>query len=65
MFDLILCTQNMQPLYTCVCVSGFEGDHCETNSDECNSDPCENGGTCIVSMHECTLLINPCACVNG
>ena len=32
--------------YTCDCASGFTGDRCETNIDECVSNPCESGGTC-------------------
>ena len=29
-------------------ISGFEGDHCETNIDECELyKPCDGGATCI------------------
>ena len=35
--------------YSCLCVAGFTGSRCETNIDECISDPCENGGNCTVS----------------
>lgn len=27
-------------------VSGFEGSRCESDADECASDPCQNGGAC-------------------
>lgn len=30
--------------YTCKCVSGFSGKHCQTTSDLCNRTPCSNGG---------------------
>ncbi|PIO40090.1 hypothetical protein AB205_0191720 [Aquarana catesbeiana] len=29
------------------CVAGFEGTNCEINIDECQSHPCQNGGSCI------------------
>eukprot|EP00096_Caligus_rogercresseyi_P005025 TRINITY_DN1980_c0_g2_i1.p1 TRINITY_DN1980_c0_g2~~TRINITY_DN1980_c0_g2_i1.p1 ORF type:complete len:2992 (-),score=731.35 TRINITY_DN1980_c0_g2_i1:531-9380(-) len=30
----------------CFCPSGFSGDHCQVNVNECASGPCYNGGTC-------------------
>jgi len=33
--------------YTCVCASGYTGNHCEVDSDECASYPCRNGATCV------------------
>ena len=32
---------------TCLCVSGFSGDSCETNIDDCATNPCQNGFACI------------------
>ena len=32
--------------YTCSCLSGFEGSHCDTDLDECVSSPCQNGAVC-------------------
>ncbi|XP_041473348.1 scavenger receptor cysteine-rich domain superfamily protein-like [Lytechinus variegatus] len=41
--------------YSCSCASGFEGIHCETNINECSSNPCQHGGTCSdgVNLYSC------------
>lgn len=33
--------------YVCECPAGYAGDSCEDNIDECASQPCQNGGSCI------------------
>ncbi|XP_053128741.1 lactadherin isoform X2 [Hemicordylus capensis] len=33
--------------YVCNCPSGYEGKHCQNNMNECSSQPCKNGGTCL------------------
>ena len=39
--------------YTCLCKSGYEGDDCETEINECELyEPCENGATCHGKTHE-------------
>ncbi|XP_038064211.1 fibrillin-1-like isoform X3 [Patiria miniata] len=30
----------------CVCQAGYGGDNCQTNVDECQSNPCQSGGEC-------------------
>uniref|UniRef100_G3NVM9 Milk fat globule EGF and factor V/VIII domain containing b n=1 Tax=Gasterosteus aculeatus aculeatus TaxID=481459 RepID=G3NVM9_GASAC len=32
--------------YVCKCQSGFDGVHCQNNVNDCDSQPCGNGGTC-------------------
>ena len=46
--------------YSCECVPGYTDPNCTTNINECDPDPCENGGTC-------TDLVNAysCECVSG
>uniref|UniRef100_A0A1W7RGB8 Lactadherin-like protein n=1 Tax=Agkistrodon contortrix contortrix TaxID=8713 RepID=A0A1W7RGB8_AGKCO len=33
--------------YLCVCRPGYSGKHCQYNVNECLSQPCKNGGTCL------------------
>ena len=35
--------------FACACVGGFNGSSCEIDVDECESEPCQNGGTCADS----------------
>ena len=46
-------------MYKCTCNSGFTGVNCETNIDECASNPCLNGN--------CNNLIGAynCSCFAG
>jgi hypothetical protein len=46
--------------YHCECADGWEGENCEVNSNECLSDPCQNGSECV------DLIFNfTCTCVAG
>ncbi len=40
--------------YRCSCVAGYQGTNCEENIDECASNPCQYGGTCIDGVSKCT-----------
>ncbi|XP_039215010.1 lactadherin isoform X2 [Crotalus tigris] len=33
--------------YLCICHPGYSGKHCQYNVNECLSQPCKNGGTCL------------------
>ena len=49
------CSNPSPGMYQCACLDGYSGMMCETNIDECSSNPCENGGTCEdqVNMYKC------------
>uniref|UniRef100_A0A8C6XMQ4 Neurogenic locus notch homolog protein 1 n=1 Tax=Naja naja TaxID=35670 RepID=A0A8C6XMQ4_NAJNA len=66
--------------YKCNCDAGWSGTNCDINNNECESNPCVNGGTCKdmtssyictcqegFSGHNCQVNINECAsnpCLN-
>lgn len=52
---LYFVTQDGIAQYTCSCQPGWEGTKCDAEIDECNSDPCQNGGTCTVGSVECYI----------
>ncbi|XP_028323499.1 protein jagged-1b isoform X1 [Gouania willdenowi] len=41
--------------FSCECQEGFRGTYCHENINDCESNPCDNGGTCIdkVSVYQC------------
>ena len=45
---------------TCQCDVGYSGERCETDINECASDPCQNGGTCTDMVNGYT-----CDCAPG
>ena len=46
--------------FRCVCPSGFTGEKCEINENDCRVNPCMNGATCIDHVNEFK-----CRCVPG
>uniref|UniRef100_A0A8C7K7T4 Versican core protein n=1 Tax=Oncorhynchus kisutch TaxID=8019 RepID=A0A8C7K7T4_ONCKI len=43
----------------CVCPTGYTGQRCETDVDECQSNPCRNGATCMDGVNSFTCLCLP------
>ncbi|XP_030579775.1 versican core protein [Archocentrus centrarchus] len=43
----------------CACAAGYTGQHCETDVDECHSNPCLNGATCLDGVNSFTCLCLP------
>ncbi|KAA8583203.1 hypothetical protein FQN60_015749, partial [Etheostoma spectabile] len=50
------CMNTGQGSYTCTCLPGFTGVNCELEMQECDSNPCRNGGICtnLDSGYMCT-----------
>lgn len=46
--------------FTCNCTEGWTGIYCQSDIDECESSPCQNGGICINK-----LASYDCACPTG
>ncbi|KAI9555102.1 hypothetical protein GHT06_017617 [Daphnia sinensis] len=49
------CVEGPGLAYYCLCPEGWTGKHCETDVDECCSNPCKNGGLCIdlIGSYQC------------
>jgi hypothetical protein len=43
---------------SCYCNPGYEGDRCEININECQSDPCRNNAVCVdgINSFQCRCL---------
>ena len=53
--------------YSCVCEPGWTGERCSVNIDDCATDPCQNGGSCFVSVmyvgcHNTTSICTQFSC---
>ncbi|XP_070555427.1 uncharacterized protein [Ptychodera flava] len=55
------CVDNLPEVWnvTCNCLDGFVGDFCEIDFNECGSDPCNHGGTCIDHINGYTCICAP------
>uniref|UniRef100_A0A3Q2QM29 DeltaC n=1 Tax=Fundulus heteroclitus TaxID=8078 RepID=A0A3Q2QM29_FUNHE len=54
------CTNTGEGSYTCACRPGFSGMNCEVETNECDSNPCRNGGSCKDLLNGYS-----CACPQG
>eukprot|EP00064_Thunnus_orientalis_P000667 superscaffoldBa00000036_g668 len=45
--------------YECVCHSGWEGENCQQEIDECLSQPCKNNATCTDLLNSYKCLCSP------
>ncbi|XP_056329349.1 protocadherin Fat 4-like [Danio aesculapii] len=79
--SLIFVSPYFVEIFNCSCPTGFTGDACELDFDECAKEPCENGGNCYnnpgtyfcqckegFSGPHCTIVDNECqtvVCLNG
>ncbi|XP_046569114.1 LOW QUALITY PROTEIN: uncharacterized protein LOC124277463 [Haliotis rubra] len=45
--------------YTCTCHTGYQGDNCDVNIDDCVENECTNGGTCVDGVVEYTCRCTP------
>mgnify|MGYP001180613452 CR=1 FL=1 len=46
--------------FRCVCQPGWIGDMCDVNVDDCDPNPCVNGGQCIDDVNDFS-----CVCEQG
>jgi hypothetical protein len=46
--------------FVCTCAAGFTGTLCQTELNECSSNPCRNGGSCVDRINGFT-----CSCVGA
>ncbi|XP_036385762.1 protein crumbs homolog 2a [Megalops cyprinoides] len=65
----LTCEEDVQCVYgvcndgpwgaNCTCTPGYGGDRCEAEADECESNPCQNGGTCLDRFNKFLCLCAP------
>ena len=70
--------QSIEGNYSCKCLEGFAGAHCEQNINDCLPNPCKNGGSCYDGINDyncnctsqfmgknCDKPYNPCEIKGG
>ncbi|XP_067220490.1 protocadherin Fat 4 [Chanodichthys erythropterus] len=76
--SLIFVSPYFVEIFNCSCPTGFTGDACELDFDECTKEPCDNGGNCYnnpgtyfcqckegFSGPHCTTVDNECQTQNA
>ena len=58
---------NLSHTHTCECATGFTGENCEEDINECDPDPCQNGAVCTETSDGSTLTpaVYHCDCALG
>ena len=50
------CENTAPDKYRCTCAEGLSGERCEIVEHPCATQPCLNGGTCILKVNNPTLF---------
>lgn len=53
------CMAGNYSTYTCLCIPGWTGVHCEMDINECQSTPCGNNGNCTDQLNNFTCNCQP------
>eukprot|EP01043_Picozoa_sp_COSAG02_P012130 COSAG02_NODE_462_length_21838_cov_17.900501_3_plen_4662_part_00 len=56
-------TPKAEQRFVCSCAAGWRGDTCSNDVDECETDPCLNGGACVDSSDDQEVEIGEFECV--
>ncbi len=49
---------SLQSQFVCICTAGYAGVHCQTDINECASNPCMHGGTCVDGINGFACICN-------
>ena len=47
-------------MFTCNCAPGYNGTTCENDIDECDPNPCQNGGICEDKINDYNCICPKC-----